>query len=194
MRPGDLLVLANHGAFRTRSLEEMTYEELGHVAVRGSRKKRSTAQIACDLADEAVVYGSPSGVVVLVAEALQPRPNVSMESLHGAVYETTLLPGRMHVGALQSLPEYRQALAADCARCGVKLTDLIDMRAKMLADLDCTTLLGSGLTDCFGNEAGTLRRAVEEEMQWMEPLVAARENGPHAVARQLESMAEFGSE
>jgi hypothetical protein len=191
MLPGDMLVLANRGAFLTRSFEELTYEDVGHTVVRSSNRKRSPAQIACDIADEAVVYGSPAGVQVLVVEAVDPGPGAPQSSLHSAVRETTMLPGRMHVAALQSSEDYRQALLADCARCGVKLTDLIDMRSRMLEDLDCSVLLGSSLTDCFGLEAGTLRRAVEEEMQWMEPLFAARDAGPQAVAQQLEAMARF---
>ena len=174
MRPGDMMILSNRGAFLTRSDEDLNVDDLGYVAMRGKRNRRSPAQIACDIADEAIVYGSPAGLQVLVVEALAPPMNLEAAQICAVKRDTSVLPGRLHIGALRAVPEYVKAFRADCARCGLDVPQFLDLRHQMLQEVDARVLLGGALSDGFGHEAGCLRRAIEEEMAFFEPLLACK--------------------
>jgi serine/threonine protein phosphatase PrpC len=196
MRAGDLFVMASHALFETRSGEPTTVDSICDVVLEAvARRGISSAasgeeadgvciDIASDLCDYAVRFGSPRNITVTVARCRDmvavPRTMDDLEKDETIakkleaystffVHDTTVVPGALYPGALRGSKAYRSLVAADTERMGISLRDLLMRRyvfvAPRLRDLGVTVAAVSirDLVRRFPAEAGLLSAVMADE-------------------------------
>ncbi|KAG8345990.1 putative protein phosphatase 2C [Trypanosoma vivax] len=168
MLPGDVLVLCNHAVFETRSNEDTSVDDLAKVVSR-ELALGSPAEVAAGvLCDYAIRFGAGHSLQVLVAVAIEGSDGVekdgSVSELEGGkvASKVWIEPGTVYAEPCRHLPDYRSALLADCSRCGVTLSQLLELRWRRVRHLL------SGRNDLplrmfYGKECSALQQVMDEE-------------------------------
>ncbi|KEG14993.1 protein phosphatase 2C [Trypanosoma grayi] len=161
MLAGDVLVLCNHAVFETRLQEDTSVDELAKVVRRELDRGASPEEAAGTVCDYAIRFGAQHSLQVVVAVATDDG---STSSCSEAQREEWVTPGPIYAEPCRRLPEYRQALQADCERCGVTLAELLLLRWRRVRDV-LHLRHALPLMPYYGKECSILQQSMDEEAE-----------------------------
>ena len=165
MKDGDVFVVATQSAFDTSTGEKLDLQPHADVIInRFGTNPRSckVEDVAADLCDVALSYGSRRSMTVLVARAGAPnRP------LTGPRPECRYVPGPLYSNALEYIGVFKKAVKEECIRCGTTPPKMLRARwdavNRFLPKHNGLLHMTRELTPLFPAESGALEHMLIDE-------------------------------
>lgn len=167
---GDVIVLTNLAVYHTRSGELATVDDVASVALTALNAGASPDEAAAALCDNAVTYGARHTLQAMVVTVPSTIDGAFSLETHAITPRVThcVDPGPIHPTLACASSKFCDALYVDAQRCGLSMSEFLELRWRVLEPLYKNRPQLDGLMAAYKKDCNGLTHLLRDELQFFE--------------------------